>query len=385
MSKNTSALASLSAAAALLNTLANQANANPLTDDYSLDYLTNVYREGDVPKDNLAIGSESRYTINTHLIQGKLPLTGDSQLTVSGLYESMTGASPWYVIPGDQGEPAQVMSNATIDESRSQVDLDLYTYHERSESTLSLSYSKENDYDSAGFGYSGAWRFNQDLTTLNYGMNAGQDNIHPTQDERYPGRIQSEAKNRLGGFVGFSHVLTKNRLVGVSLGTSTVVGYLSDPYKQAWVDGGVVPDSRPDRKSLTSVSMMWREYLPEYDGALHADLATYRDNWNTNATSLDLAWYQNFNMDWQVIPSLRFYHQSEAAFYSPYYDTERDDGYYSSDYRLSEFTSLTAKLKATKKWPTWRINASYEYYNTFGEHPGLVRYTLFSLGMGATF
>lgn len=385
MNQNTTALGSLCAAAALLNSLAGQANANPLTQEYSLDYLTNVYQEGDIPRDKLATGSESRYTINTHLLMGVVPLTEDSQLTITGLHESMTGASPWYVVPGDEGEPAQVMSNATIDEARNQIDLDLYTYHDRSESTLSLSYSKENDYDSVGFGYSGAWRFNNDLTSINFGLNAGQDNIHPTQDDRFPGRVRSEAQNRLGGFVGVSHIMTKNRLVGLSLGTSNQVGYLSDPYKQVWIDGSVAPDARPDRKSLTSLSLMWREYLPAYNAALHTDLAAYQDNWTTTAASLNLAWHQNLPYNWQLVPSMRVYHQTEAAFYSPYYETTRSDGYYSSDYRLSEFTAFSGKLKAVWNWSNFQVKGSYEYYGTQGEHPGLVSYSLYSFGMGATF
>ena len=53
----------------------------------------------------------------------------------------------------------------------------------------------------------------------------------------------------------------------------------------------------------------------------------------------------------RLIPSLRYYTQSQADFYAPYYISERSDGYYSSDYRLSPYGALAWRVKARDALP----------------------------------
>ncbi|MEJ2044955.1 MAG: DUF3570 domain-containing protein [Reinekea sp.] len=383
MQNNKTTLTALSAAAMMLNTLSGQANA--ADEGYSLEYLGTKYQESELPAENLEFGSVQRYDISSHQLRAVVPLAGDTSLTVSGLYETMAGASPWYVTPGSENQPLQVMSGATIDEQRAQLDVDFYQKQEKSESTTSLGYSTESDYDSVSFGISGAWFFNRQLTTLNYRLIGGQDHVHPTPDDSDPQRRTSEAKSRLGGYIGVSQVLTKNRLVGFNIGTTAFSGYLSDPYKRAYIanPGSLVRDSRPDRKQSYTASAMLREYLPEADGVLHADLNLSSNNWGVTAFSGDVAWYKNFGNIIQVAPSARIYHQTEATFYSPFYQEERQDGYYSSDYRLSKFSAASVRLQAFKEWKYFSLQASAEHYSSFGDHPGLVSFNVISFGISS--
>ena len=385
MSNNKSTLSALSAAAFILNGLSAQANAESDA-GYSFEYLYSKYKEDDVDSGDVASGDSERYEIDTHQVRAVVPFADESSLTVNALYETMSGASPFMVIPDGSGGEALVMSGATIEETRSQLDLSYFQKHRVSETTTTLSYSKENDYDALSFGVSGLWYFNNRLTTLNYGLNGGQDHIDPT------GRSMSETKTRLSGFIGFSQVINANRLIGADFSITSLNGYLSDPYKGACISldgtqctGGVVSDARPDRKLSYAATVKWREFVPQYDGALHADLGLFRNDWEVTAASANVAWYQNLGYRWQLIPSLRLYRQTEAEFYEPYYTSTRADGYYSSDARLSEFTSVSGRFKVRADWKKVTFSAALERYQSFGDHPALVNFNVFSVGLSSNF
>ncbi|TVZ38757.1 uncharacterized protein DUF3570 [Alteromonadaceae bacterium 2753L.S.0a.02] len=384
MQQKHSTLVALSAAALVLN--GTSARANPPDQKTSFDYRYSNYTEKPIDDAKVVEGSNQRYTIDAHQLKLKAPVATDTELTFSGVVESMSGASPWYVVPNAEGEPVQVMSGATIDESRVEVGVDFRSYNERSESTLSLSHSTENDYASFAFGYAAQWRMHQNRGTLSGGINASKDFIDATDADIYPGRPVEETKNRVGGFLGFSYVMTKNRLAGITLGYSNLEGYLSDAYKLAWVAGDIVQDSRPKNQSLMNAALMLREYFPAASAALHFDLRYFQNDWEITSGTVDVAWYQNLgDGGWQLIPSLRYYSQTAAIFYQPYYLSARSDGFYSSDYRLSEFSATSARVKLSKAWRSVAVNLMYESYSASGDHPAMLSYDLISLGLKANF
>ncbi len=385
MQEKNKTLAALSSAAMLLNTLSSSASANPPDQKTTVDYRYTSYEEGALDADKVVEGSTERYSIDIHQVKVKTPVAGDTELVFSGQFETLSGASPWYVLPNADGEAVQVMTGATIDETRAEAGLDFRSYNEKSESTLSVSYSGENDYTSFGFGYAGQWRFNKKTSTLSWGVNGSKDYIDATDADIYPGRPTEETKNRLGGFVGFSQVMSKNRLAGVTLGLSSLEGYLSDAYKLAWVNGDIVQDSRPTSQNNYNASLRWREYIPKANAALHVDLGYYNNNWEIASGTFNLAWYQNIGSSWQITPSLRYYNQSAAVFYQPFYTEQRMDGFYSSDYRLSEFSAISARLKVAKTFDRFYLNFLYENYSASGDHPAMLSFDLISLGVGTDF
>lgn len=71
---------------------------------------------------------------------------------------------------------------------------------------------------------------------------------------------------------------------------------------------------------------------------------------------------------WLLTPSLRYYDQGKAFFYAPYFTATRDDGIYSSDYRLAGFGSVLLGLKIEKPFSkTTRLNFNAEYYTRRGD------------------
>jgi hypothetical protein len=122
------------------------------------------------------------------------------------------------------------------------------------------------------------------------------------------------------------------------------------------------------------------------------------DDWGINSHTIEVAWYQALFDAIRLIPGIRYYSQSQAEFYAPYYVAPRNDGLYSSDYRLSPFGALSWRIKAETRFQTWNIDWSatvgYERYTSSGdlalgdvkiENPGLVSFNLFSIGLVGRF
>lgn len=382
--KKSSTLFALTAAALALPMASEPVKADPPDQKFTLGFKQSNYKEAPIAASQLGLGSPERYTIDVSHLKFKAPISTDTELTTSVIRETMSGASPWYVAPGADGEPLQVMSGATISEERTELGVDFRSYHSNSEVTLSGGYSSENDYESVSFGFSGAWRLNQNLTTLSYGANTSFDYIDPSDAESFD-RPEHESKKRAGAMLGITQVATKTTLLSATVGFSVLDGYLSDPYKRAFVVGNTVRDSRPGQQEQINLNLSLRQFFESPGGALHADYRYYTNNWEIDSHTLELSWYQNLGSDWQLIPTVRYYDQSAAVFYRPFYETTRTDGFYSSDYRLSDFSAVSGQLKLSKTFSAFRFDLAYETYEASGDHPGLLEYDFISLGLGYAF
>jgi Protein of unknown function (DUF3570) len=385
MKNNSNTLIALTAAAMLLPSLSKKADANTLDQKTTFDFKLSNYQEGDIAKSKLGGGSPDRYSIDVKQFKFKTPITSSTEVSISGVQESMSGASPWFVVADENGKLLQVMSGATIDEKRQELGADFRISSEFSDSSLSLGYSQENDYVSFSGGLSGSYRFNQNLTTIDYGANISQDYIDATDADIFTNRPTDETKTRYGMVLGFSQVLSKTTLLGVSASLAYLDGYLSDPYKLVIVAGSTTQDSRPSTNQQFSTTVMLREFFTAANAALHVDYRFYSNDWEVKSNTLEIGWHQNFGETWKLAPSFRLYQQSNAAFYQPVYNFERRDGYYSSDYRLSEFSATSMQIKLVKTFGVASFNASYEQYEADGDNPAMISYALLSLGVSIKF
>src|SRR5690606_605587 len=138
-----------------------------------------------------------------------------------------------------------------------------------------------------------------------------------------------------------------------------------------------------------------RHYLPQHKAALHADYRYYYDSWDIEAHTVELSWQQMLGESWRITPGLRWYSQSQADFYAPYYQSLRGDGRASSDYRLSPYGAISLRLDIRKALAQdWEIGAGAEWYEASGdyaigsvkiENPALVEYLIFSARIGKRF
>ena len=369
-------------------------------DNTLLDYRFSHYREGDISGSKTASGQGSRrYDVDSHQFHAALQLNPRTDLSADAAVEIMSGASPWFILPDANGKPLEVMSGASIHDFRQALQLQgNHRFGEALTGGLLAGYSHERDYQSSNGGAEGSWDFNRKLTTLSGGLGYTYDQLNPTEgaSSRFPNRIKSANAAEYSAHLGISQVLTGETVLGTSLGYTLQHGYLSDPYKQAWVASlsNTVNDNRPDVRHELSWTTRLRQNIPALDATAHLNYRYYRDDWKVTAHTVDLAWYQSLPQTWALVPRVRWYSQSQASFYAPYYTTPEQDGLYSCDYRLSPFGALSESFSVYKSWRGWNFSLRYEHYRASSayslhtvefENPGLVKFQVFSAGIAKTF
>ena len=123
----------------------------------------------------------------------------------------------------------------------------------------------------------------------------------------------------------------------VSLNISEQSGFLSDPYK--------LKDVRPSDKTQIAVTNSYRHFFEDSNSALHINYRYYHDDFGISSHVVDSSWHQNFGRSLRVVPSIRYYTQSAANFFTNIDDFAKPESQYqSSDYRLSAFGALSGGI-----------------------------------------
>ncbi len=397
--KPSAVLNALTSSAMALPGLAQRASAESSPTEVRADYKYSRYSEHPMKASKVAPGSETqRYDIDIHQFRFETGITDRIDLDVELGHETMSGASPWYIEPGPNGDPVQVMTGATIDEARTDALLSSNLYLDQGKATLGAGVSYEKDYLAISGSLGGERQFNEKNTTLSGSFGFSVDQLSPSDTDRFPNRPDSEDKQTYDFNLGLGQVLGRNANVQTSLSYRFGTGYLSDPYKLAFVQNGPETDVRPDQRHQIAWLTRYRHHLKNVGATIHLDYQFAYDDWEINSHTIELAWYQTLWDRFRVIPSLRYYSQSQAYFYAPYYLGPRSDGLRSSDYRLSPYGALAWQVKAEARFQTWSLvwdaSVSYQRYLSDGnlalqsvsvENPGLVSYDLFSVGLTARF
>lgn len=274
--------------------------------------------------------------------------------------------------------------------------------------TLSVSggYSLEPDYESTFASTYHSFEFNDKLTTLTLGYRLANNKIireatasggphdHGWEQEDF------EATNTFRTYsLGLSQILSKNTLFYLNGEYTRRRGYLSNPYKLVHIKGllsaadytlvgfyAPLDDSnkgwnyytgvdltpmgidlyrevRPDKRDQWSISAGINQYFSGLNGALHANYRYQWDDWQIRSHTLDLAWYQNLPFGIMLKPHIRYYSQTAAEFYAPYFLAPRADGHYSSDYRLSAFGKFSGGLIVSKQFAKGvTLTGGFEYF-----------------------
>jgi hypothetical protein len=363
------------------------------------DYKFARYTEDQVTSSRVQSGSNDRYQIDVHQVSLGFPVSERIALNFDVAHETMTGATPRYLTPDVNGDPLLVMTGATIDEKRTDALGKATLLFDRGSASLSTGLSVENDYLSVNGGLEGEHSFNEKNTTLSGGLGLSVDRITPTDADEFQ-RNDEEHKQSGSLFVGIAQVMGRNAAIQSTIQYQLAHGFLDDPYKQAYVVSTSTPepDTRPDMRHQISWLTRYRQHIGFLRGTLHADYRFYYDDWDVSAHTFEVSWYQMLWQSFRLIPSVRYYTQSQADFYAPYYQNEKSNGLYSSDYRLSPFGALTWRVKGETRFQIYNLdliaNIAYERYMSSGSlaikdvqtsNPGLVDFEMFSAGLMTRF
>lgn len=394
-------LQALTSSALALPGMAARASAESGPVEFRTDYRYSRYTEDGIDSSKVTPGGETdRYEIDIHQFLLDVPIGERYGLGVELAHETMSGATPWYILPPSApGEaPLQVMTGATIDEARTDVLVTGRRLLDEGVASLSGGVSLENDYLALNGSVGGEREFNEKNTTLSGGLGGSFDQLSPQDTDKFPERPDHEDRWNVNLFLGLSQILGRASAIQTSFKYQHNQGFLSDPYKLSVVNGAPLPDARPDARNQFSWLTRFRHHWSSLDATLHFDYKLYFDDWDINSHTFELAWYQTFFDSFRLVPSFRYYSQSQADFYAPFYTVARSDGLRSSDYRLSPFGAISWTIRGETRvqiWSyVWDIGVSYERYTSKGdlalgsvafENPGLVAYDLLSVGLTARF
>ncbi len=386
-----------------LSSLPQAARADTPVDRYTAEYSFSSYTEDEIDSSKVFVGETERYEIEMHQFTVRAPLTSSSDLSIELVHETMSGASPWYTIPdipGPGSEPLQFMTGATIEDTRDDVLVQYNRYSDTGRLGFAAGYSSENDYSAINLGINGDTSFNEGNTTLSLGLDVSLDEIEPTDAELFSTRPTSEEKKTYTLMLGLSQLLNRASLIQSNVTYKFSDGYLSDPYKAVWhQDGGViVAENRPDSRHQLAWTTSVRGHVRELDGTLQGEYRLHLDTWGVTSHTVALAWHQQLGRRLAIIPSFRYYSQSEADFYRPYFDLgESVSKERSSDYRLSAYGSMLFGVKAqyrfrtpwtgkhdfmlTAAWDNYFSSEDLSFDDDARESPGLVDYDVVTIGL----
>lgn len=361
------------------------ADAPPVSS--SLSYKISNYKEDDLRREESPFGDLERYDIDVHQFQLISPIGRDFSLQIDANYEDLSGASPWFTTLGPDGSPIVNLSGASgIQDRRAELSIGTRYYLENGSVGGNIGYSEEDDYRATYAGLTGERHFNNDSTTVSLGISYSADDIFPVDAEIF-NRVVSENKRSTSGVVNVSQIIDQVSTVQVALSITEQAGFLTDPYK--------LRDTRPDQKTQIALSTSYRRYIRRADAAWHINYRYYHDDFGVASQTVDMSWHQNLGRNFQLVPTLRYYSQSAADFFTNVDDFLRPEtDFQSSDYRLSAFGAISGGLSLRTSFGDWRATLTAERYiadEKYAAHEvqlastALVRYFRVSAGLDFSF
>ncbi len=347
-----SSLLALSTTALALPGIAG-ADAPPAFSTFSYKY--SKYKEDDLTREEAPFGDLERYDIDVHQFQLITPIGNNFALQVDGNYEDLSGASPWFTSRGLDGEPIVNLSGPSgIEDRRSEISIGTRYYLVNGSIGGNVGFSEENDYRAVYVGLAGERHFNEDLTTVALSFSHSEDDISPTDAQLF-GRVEEAGKRSTSAALSVTQVINSVSTFQAAFSVTEQSGFLSDPYK--------LRDVRPDAKTQLAWTNSYRHYFPESTAALHVNYRLYHDDFGISSHTLDLAWHQNLGRDFRLVPTLRYYSQSAADFFTNVDDFTRPiSEYQSSDYRLAAFGAFSGSLSLVADLGSWVATITAESY-----------------------
>lgn len=288
-------------------------------------------------------GGKDRMQIKAPQIWFRSPFGGRSEFEGYYVVDSMSGASPLYhnTLSGASG--------IGVEDDRIAADGKLTHYFEDFSLGLGLTTSSEDDYNSRGASIEARFWSADKNTTYTISASAGDDDITSSIDGSF-----QDSRDVLGILAGVTQTINRRSLLQSNITYTNSDGYFSDPYKPL--------DNRPRSRDQFSWLNRYRLFVPSIKSSLHADYRLYLDSWGVLSHMLEVALYKTLGETWAVRPSLRYYTQRRADFFSSTFPPRTEGGFYSADQRISDFGSITPGIKIVKEFADgWLCDVSFDF------------------------
>lgn len=316
-------------------------------------------------------------------------LSSRLNLKIEGIYDVISGASPtgaptpaqikigsagrtYSVVSGASTRAASTSSNTKgvvpsdfilptqrFNDARLGVNAELALRNGDYLYTGQIAFSSETDYTSIAPTLKVAREFNQKNTVVSAGVSFNHDDVDAIATH------STETKEGVQLFLGATQALDPKTVLSVNFTAGFSSGFLSDPYKVAWVSGSLMSDKRPSRRDDQIALVSLTHAVDSLKGSAEVSYRYYRDSFGVSGHTASLAWYQKIGRTLVLKPSIRYYQQDAADFYAVMFTSTPE--FYSADYRLSNAASLSYGLKAV--WTprdSYSVDFGYERYTMWG-------------------
>ncbi len=358
------------------------AYADSAPDTATMGVRYSEYKEDGIKAQDSFGGDSERYDIDISQFHLLAPLGSEWSVAFDVQQETMSGASPWFVGQSFDGGGKVIMSGASISDNRTSMSLTTRYYFDRGNVGVTLGNSDEDDYESNSVGLDLTFNSADQQRTYTVGLGASNDDLEPTIGTT-PVDVAKEEKESRSLFLGMSQIVSRRAIIQFGLSYTLMDGYLTDPYKAS--------DRRPDERQQWVATSQYRHFFVGADAALHADYRYFDDDWGVRSHTVNLAWHQSLGRNFSLIPSLRYYTQDAADFYSVVADPSQQ--YFADDHRLSSFGAWTTGLKLQTRLDNWTFSISGERYRSdlsYGlyegdEAPALLSFNRYTIGLDYRF
>ncbi|WP_347986931.1 DUF3570 domain-containing protein [Methylomonas sp. AM2-LC] len=306
-------------------------------------------------------------------------------------------------------------------ESRHQIDMKLGYDWDNAALDMGAGTSNEPDYQSNFANLNTKLEFNQKQTAVNLGLSYTSSDTHAynqswtnynLMNPAYtltPGRLNANRRD-VAITLAFSQVMNKNDVFNAGFSYTRSTGFQSNPYKSVsmfvldpnWRTDGLsyynvnsntlpgvqmsilgdwVAEQRPELRNQFTWDGSFLHYMPAVNAAAKLGYSYFRDDWGISSHTFDGEWRQDLGGSWLLTPHVRYYSQSAASFYAPYFFTYcspingcpnggidsstviNTPKNYSSDQRLSAYGTLSGGVSLAKQFAKGlSMELGFEYY-----------------------
>ena len=137
----------------------------------------------------------------------------------------------------------------------------------------------------------------------------------------------------------------------VTLTAQVLNGYQGNPYRGVWLGRTSAQENHPENRARYAAGLGLRWWLEPINGAVRLFARAYRDTWDVQSFTGELAYTQMLGDALRVQGRGRYYVQGGAAFYSDDYTRFPRGQYFTGDRELSPFSSFTVGGRITYGLP----------------------------------
>lgn len=221
-----------------------------------------------------------------------------------------------------------------------------------------LYYSKEFDYTSLGGKINMSTKWNDKNTEYSTQFSMYSDKLlkilpwelRDASIGYY--KYDTENRNTIAISQSLTQVLSKKSIIGLNSDVVIQSGYLSTPFNRVIFSNNELTNEKlQDYRLKLPIGIRYNTYLSE-KVKLRSFYRFYWDNWGIKSNTLELEAPIKISNKLTVSPYFRLYNQSSADAFGTYGTIDPSSQYYTSDYDLSEFTSImpgvTLQLESNK-------------------------------------